>query len=614
MIKKSIRYLKQYGIKNTLARSYLELNQISKKCLASLEKKTSYGNGSSEVLFGDEKYRLWIEKNEADTHSLLNQQNLSKKFKFRPTVSIITPVFNPDKKVFIKIIESVINQTYDNWELCLADGSSESYIKDIVEAYKKEDKRIKVKYLKENYGIAKNSNEALSLATGDFVALLDHDDILAPFALFEVANVINGNPDVEFIYSDRDKISDDGKRFDPFFKPDWSPDYLLAQNYLCHLNVIRKTLIDNIGGFREGYDGSQDYDLVLRVTELTDKIIHIPKILYHWRMTAQSAAIGAEAKPYAYEAAKRALSDAMNRRGIEAVKINGSVRGMYRIKYPIREPKKVSIIIPTKDKVNVFKKCIDSIIAKTSYGDYEILLVDNQSEESKTFEYYEKIKDNDKIRVIIYDKPFNYSAINNYAASQCDDSFLLFLNNDVEVISPKWIEAMIEFAQRKDVGVVGAKLFYPNNTIQHAGVILGIGGVAGHLHKYFPRDSFGAGDGMRLITVQNFSAVTGACMMIRREVFEEVGGFDEGFSHTFNDVDLCMKIRQRGYLIIWTPYAELYHHESKSRGYEDTPGKQMRFKREIELFRQKWGHLLEKGDPYYNPNLTLDKEDFSIKI
>lgn len=591
-MKKGIFYLKIYGFRAFLSK---------------LKEKIGKEYSNSNL------YHLWIEKNEPKEDELEIQRNI--RFVYEPKISIIVPTYNTPKQVLISMLESILNQTYSNWELCIADGKSKKpHIKEKLEYYAKKDKRIKIKFLIENKGIAGNSNEALSLATGDFIALLDHDDELAPFALYEVIKLLNKHPNVDFIYSDRDKITSDGKRVEPFFKPDWAPDYFLSCNHLCHLTVIQKSIMDKIGGFRIGYDGSQDYDLFLRVTECTQKIAHIPKILYHWRMTEQSAAINLEAKPYAYEAAKRALSDAMRRRGFNAHVINGPTRGTYRIKYISNESKKVSIIISTKDNTNILKKCIESIIGKTSYTNYEILIVDNLSKEAKTFKYYQKIKGNGKVRIITYDKPFNFSAINNYASFQCNGNFLLFLNNDTEVISPEWLEAMMEFAQRKDVGAVGAKLFYPNNTIQHAGIILGITGIAGHPHRHLPRHSPGYGEGMKLVTVQNFSAVTGACMMMRREVFDEVGGFDERYSHAFNDIDLCIRIREKGYLIVFTPYAELYHHESLSRGYENTPEKQMRFKKEIELFKEKWGHILAKGDPYYNSNLTLDKEDFSIRI
>jgi len=578
---------------------------------------------SKKVLFFKvkEPYKIWILKNEPKKEKLEEYKKESFSFKYRPKISIIIPVWNTDKKWLRKCMESVLNQVYDNWELCIADGgSTKPYVKGILKRYAKKDSRIKVKFLKENKGIAGNSNEALSLATGEFIGFLDHDDELAPFALYEVVKLLNEKPHLDFIYSDEDKIDEKGKRKDPFFKPDWSPDMFLSQNYLCHLSIIRKELVGKVGGFREGYDGSQDYDLFLRVTELIDekKIAHIPKILYHWRSVLGSAAKMVSAKPYAFMAAKKALKDALSRREIEAEILDGLLLSSYRVRYKIIEDPKVSIIIPTKDKVSTLKICIDSILKKTNYKNYEIFIIDNQSKEEKTLKYYHRIKNNSKIKIVKYNKPFNFSEINNFAVSKVDTEYILFLNNDTEVISEEWLEAMLEHAQRKQVGAVGAKLLYPDNTIQHAGVILGITGtpgqkgVAGHSHKYVSDTEYGYF--LRPHLTQDLSAVTAACMMMRKQVFKEVGGFNVNLAVAFNDVDLCLKIREKGYLIVYTPYAKLYHHESLSRGYEDTPEKQARFLKEIEYVRKKWGHVIDKGDPYYNPNLTLEKEDFSIKI
>jgi len=556
-------------------------------------------------------YELWISKNEPDATTLRWQIKLATEFKVRPKISIITPVYNPLKSAFIEMIESVINQTYDNWELCIADASTDMYVRDIIEKYTKKYGRIKVRYLDKNYGIVGNSNEALSLATGDFIALLDHDDTLAPFALFEAVKSINDNPDVDFIYSDRDKISNDGKRFEPFFKPGWSPDYLLAQNYLCHLNVFRKTIIERIGGFRQGYDGSQDYDLVLRVTELTDKIVNIPKVLYHWRVVDGSASGDADAKPYAYDAAIRALQDAVNRRGWNGVVTQGLTRGLYRVIFHVNNVSNVSIIIPTKDKSEVLKKCIDSILQKTTYGNYEIVIADNGSKDKKTFDYYEELKGIPRIRILDYKKPFNFSEINNYAVSQTDTKYILFLNNDTEVITLDWLEVMIGFAQRKETGAVGAKLLYPDSTIQTAGLFLDEKGNVYRSHHRYPRNSLGYGG--RIQSIQNVSAVAAACMMVRREVFDEVGGFNTEYVVAHGDIDFCLKLRERNYLIVYEPHAELYHHESLTRGYEDTPEKIERLKKETQLLLRKWGHMLKNKDPYYNANLGISGPLFSEK-
>ncbi len=565
------------------------------------------------LLSHKDPYKLWILKNEPPENKLKDMGKDSHNFKYRPKISIITPVYNVDKRWLKLAIESVINQVYDNWELCIADGGSTfPHVRDIIEEYVKKDERIKVTFLPENRGIAGNSNEALSLATGELIGFLDHDDELTPSALYEVVKLLNANRDIDFIYSDEDKISTRGARFEPHFKPDWSPDYFLSNNYICHFTVIKKSIIDKIKGFREGYDGSQDYDLFLRATEIAHNIAHIPKILYNWRIIQGSAAGLADAKPYAFESAKKALKSAVKRRGYDCYVVDGAANGFYRIRYKILGNPEVSIIIPTRDKSEILRNCIDSIFYRSSYRNYKIVIVDNQSREEDTFKYYQGIGSNPKISIINYDRAFNYADINNHAVTQVDSEYIVFLNNDVEVISPGWIEAMLEFVQRKDVGAVGARLYYPNEKIQHAGVIISMGGVAGHPHCNFPKDSHGYFG--RITAIQNFSAVTAACLMIRKEVFDEVGGFDGEYSHAFNDVDFCLKIRQKGYLIVYTPYAELYHHESLSRGYEDTVEKKMRFKKEIDCFQTKWKDVLANGDPYYNPNLTLKKEDFSLRI
>lgn len=587
-IRKSIYYLKNYGIRAFIEKAIDKLKNIK-----------------------IQPYQLWIEKNEPKVNELKEQKKTN--FAYEPRISIIVPTFNTPKQFLTDMIESVLTQTYSNWELCIADGASkEPHVREILEVYTKRDARIKLNFLKDNKGIAGNSNEALSLATGDFVALLDHDDILAPFALFEIVKAINENLEVDFIYSDEDKISEDGKRrFDPHFKPDWSPDTLRSYNYITHLTVIKRMLLDKVGWFREGYDGSQDYDLILRATEQAKRITHIPKILYYWRVSQNSAAGNPYAKLYAYEAAKKALADHIKRIGLSGTGEDGLFLSSYKISYNLNIAPKISIIIPNSDHAEDLKKCVKSIMDKSTYRNFEIIIVENGSSEEKTFKLYDDLRKLENIKIITWDKSFNHSAVNNYAVNFATGEVLLFLDK-MEVISPDWIERMLEHAVRKDVGAVGAKLYYPDGTVQHAGVILKLGGLAGHSHKYFARKSFGYRG--RLKIVQNLSAVAGACLMIRKDVFGEVGGFDEGYSHTFNDIDLCLKIRERGYLIIYTPYAELYHHESLSRGYEDTPEKQARFKREIEYFQKKWKDVLIKGDPYYNPNLTLDKEDFSIKI
>ncbi|MEM0268786.1 MAG: glycosyltransferase family 2 protein [Candidatus Korarchaeum sp.] len=556
-------------------------------------------------------YHLWIKKNEPDESRLREMREEAKRFEWRPKISIVTSTWDSEEEFLKKSIDSVLNQIYDNWELCVVDSIPiKPRIREILEEYSKGETRVKVKFLKENLGIAENLNEALKLATGEFVCFLDGCDELAPFALHEIVKLLNKNPALDFIYSDEDKIDEANVRKDPFFKPDYSPDMLLSYNYISRLVAIRKSLVDEVGGFRVGYDGAQDHDLFLRILEHTDKIAHIPKILYHRRIIPSSAALPDKAGPNACEAARKALTDAMRRRGIEVEGVYPTQPGScrYRIKYKVVGDPKVSIIIPTRDKVKILKRCIDSILNKTTYQNYEIVIVDNDSEKRETWEYYTRISRDPRIKILEYRKPFNYSAINNYAVSMVDSEYVLFLNNDTEVISPEWLSAMLEHAQRKEVGAVGAKLLYPNGKIQHCGVILLRGGVAGHIFRHFPNPV----NHNLAEVIRNFSAVTAACMLTKRSVFEEVGGFDEiNLPVAFNDVDYCLKLREKGYLIVYTPYAILYHHEFLSRGYDVTPEKRERAAREVAFMRGKWAELLD-NDPYYNPN--LEGENCSIRI
>ena len=529
----------------------------------------------------------------------------------RPVISLIMPVYNVRPEWLEQAIRSVREQLYGQWELCIADDcSTDPQLRELLRKSGGMDKRIRVRFLDRNLGIAGASNAALEMAGGEFVGFLDHDDELAPDALLEVVRVIDRDRDVDCIYSDEDKISEQGQRYDPFFKPDWSPDTLRSYNYLCHFTVIRKRLVDEVGGFRPGYEGSQDYDLFLRVTERTRRIVHIPKILYHWRAIEGSVGKQGEAKMYAYESAKKALADHLGRVGYQAEVEDGLFLGSYHIKYHLEGRPEIAIIIPTKDNVDVLRRCLDSIISRSTYKQVRIVLVDNGSTDRKTFSYYESLREDENIVLLHDDRPFNFSAINNLAVERINADYLLFLNNDTEVISPGWLEEMLGLAQRSDVGAVGGLLYYSDNTVQHGGIIVGIGGVAGHAHKYFPREDFGYFG--RLKVVQNVSAVTAACLMTRRSVFEEIGGFEEVLSHAFNDVDLCLRIREKGYLVVYTPFAQLYHHESLSRGYENTKEKRRRFDRERLYCEERWVEILEQGDPYYNPNLSLVREDFSI--
>jgi GT2 family glycosyltransferase/2-polyprenyl-3-methyl-5-hydroxy-6-metoxy-1,4-benzoquinol methylase len=545
-------------------------------------------------------------------HTLKEQRNtkFSKDIKF----SVVTPLYNTSKTMLCEMIESVQAQTYSNWELCLADGSDEEhvFIVNICEKYAKKDSRIKYRKLEKNLGISGNTNAALAMVSGNYVGLLDHDDLLHPSALFEVAKAICDR-DADFIYTDEDKTDEQNEKyFEPNFKPDFSIDYLRTINYICHFSVFKKSLLDQVGAFYSEYDGSQDHDMILRLTEKAKNIVHISKILYHWRAIANSTAVDPFAKTYTTKAGIKAVTAHLSRCGLSAIVENNTVRPyIYRITYAITGNPLISIIIPNKDHLPDLKKCMDSIIEKTTYSNYEIIIVENNSETSGIFDYYKTVETASKVKVLLFDEAFNFSRINNFAANSANGDYLLLLNNDIEVISPNWIEEMLMYAQRPDVGAVGAKLYYPDDTIQHAGVILGLGGVAGHSHKHYPRNH--PGYMVRLVTTQNLSSVTGACMMIPKKVFDEVGGFDDRFKVAFNDVDICMRIRRAGYLIVFTPFAELYHYESKSRGFEDTPEKQQRFNGEKLLFQQLWSQELNVGDPYYSINLTLDREDFSAR-
>lgn len=532
-----------------------------------------------------------------------------------PLISVLMPVYNAPPAYLNKAINSVINQLYPHWELCIADDcSSDQALRDLLTQHAKSDRRIKVVFRGTNGHISAASNTALELATGDYVALLDHDDELSEDALYHVAREINAHPDLDIVYSDEDKLDSLGNRYDPHFKSDWNPDLFLAQNYLSHLGVYRTELVRQVGGFRTGYEGSQDYDLALRcLAQRHNAVIrHIPAILYHWRAVDGSTAKHRSEKDYATLAGIKALQDYLEQRGDLDFEVEmGRYPTTYRVRYPLpNTPPKVSLIIPTRDHCDILSTCISSILEKTTYQNYEIVIVDNQSEDPDTCAYLKQIVREQRVRVLNYPHPFNYSAINNHAVEHCTGELLGLVNNDIEVISPDWLTEMVSHAARPEVGTVGAKLYYTNGTIQHAGVIVGLGGVAGHSHKHFPQDA--PGYFYRLNVVQNVSAVTAACMLVRRAVYEEVGGLnDKELTIAFNDVDFCLKVREAGYRNVWTPYAELYHHESVSRGAEDTPEKAARFSREVAHIKATWGRLLER-DPFYSPHLTLEREDFSI--
>ncbi|MEB3884176.1 tetratricopeptide repeat protein [Lyngbya sp. CCY1209] len=563
-----------------------------------------------------ESYEQWLRENLPRPADLRQMSQAVNYLGYKPIISVIMPVYNTPERFLRQAIESVTNQVYPNWELCIADdNSTEPWVQPILEEYARKDNRIKVAFRTENGHICAASNSALELATGEYIALLDHDDVITPEALYEVALVLNQHPDADMIYSDEDKLDQYGQRVFPYFKPDWCPDSFLARMYTCHLGVYRRELVNAVGNFRVGYEGSQDYDLVLRVTEKTDKIFHIPKVLYSWRQHGGSTAYDPNSKLYAYIAAEKALNESFIRRGEKAriVSDHQNLPGQYTIRYHIQEYKRVSIIIPTRNLGTTLNHCLRSIFEKSTYPNYEVVVIDNGSDEPETLDILKawKQKEPERFSCYEFDVPFNYPQINNYGVSKARGDYLLFLNNDTEVLTPDWIEAMLEQAQRASIGAVGPLLLYPDDTVQHAGVVLGIGGVAGHSHKGYQAHHLGYYN--HLITVNNYSAVTGACLMCRREVFEEVGGLDEEFAVAFNDVDFCLKLVRQGYRNIYLPHVVLYHYESKSRGYEDTPEKEERFKRESKLMKQRWGDLL-KNDPYYNPNLSRIRQDYSIRL
>jgi O-antigen biosynthesis protein len=560
-------------------------------------------------------YDCWIEQNTPSEAEIKHLAEAALALRYKPLISILMPTYNTPETFLREAIESVLAQAYPDWELCIADdASTEPHVKPILEEYAAKDCRIKVECRRVNGHISVASNSALSLATGEFVALLDHDDRLAANALYEVALLLNDHPDADMIYSDEDKLNEQGKRVYPYFKPDWCPDSFLSRMYTCHLGVYRRSLLNLIRGFRVGFEGSQDYDLVLRITERTTKIYHLPKILYHWRVHAGSVTGGAAAKPYAYEAAKKALAEALHRRG-EAGTIQdiANLTGHYTIRYQIVEAGLVSIIIPTRDMAKILDVCLASIFTKSTYPNYEVIVIDNGSVEQETFAVLEKWRTQEpkRFQSYRYNIPFNYSKINNYGVNKAKGDYLLFLNNDTEVITPDWIEAMVEQAQRNSIGAVGALLLYPDQTIQHAGVVLGLGGLAAHGHQHFPADTFGYAG--QVISTSNVTAVTGACLMCQRQVFEAVNGFDEVLAVAYNDVDLCLKIIDAGYQNIYLPHVKLYHHESKSRGYEDTPEKQARWQREADILIERWQRFIQH-DPCYSPNLTRSRADYSIRM
>lgn len=552
-------------------------------------------------------------------------------------ISILVPLYNTPEEFLREMLDSVLAQTYENWELCLADGSDaeHTYVGDICREYiekdgkylaakenmtnvsKKPESRIVYRKLAKNGGIAENTNACYEMAAGEYVGLFDHDDILHPSALFAYVKAIN-EQGADYLYCDETtfKSGDINRMLTMHFKPDYAPDNLRANNYICHFSVFAKSLMEGTELFRTKFNGSQDHDMILRLTDRAQKIVHIPRLLYYWRSHEGSVASGIDAKPYAIQAAKGAVSEHLKAHGFENFKIESTraFETIFRIRYQIIGNPKISIIIANKDHREDLQRCISSILEKSTYDNYEIIVVENNSTEQETFSYYKELEAEERVTLVTYKGSFNYSAINNLGVKHAAGDYILLLNNDTEVISVNWMEELLMYAQREDVGAAGAKLYYADKTIQHAGVVIGLGAhrTAGHTHYKQPRQNLGYMG--RLCYAQNVSAVTGACLMVKKAVYKAAGGLDESFAVSLNDVDFCLKLRAKGLLNVFTPFAELYHYESASRGLDDKGEKAERYNAESERFRNKWKEALEAGDPYYNPNFSLDRSDFSLKV
>ena len=585
-IQKGFRYLKHYGLKEFWIRLCERMEP-------------------EEVPYGP-----WFEKNRPSESELEKQRE--KNWKETPVFSIVVPAYRTPVLFLEQMIESVRSQTYPCWELCIANASPEDeQMAEVLQRYVQMDQRIHVKNLDKNLGIAENTNEAFFMASGTFVGLLDHDDLLAPQALYRMMERLE-EKEIDVFYTDEDKVTTDlAEHFQPHFKPDFNLDLLRSNNYITHFFVVRKELVRKVGGFRREYDGAQDYDFIFRCVEQAGEICHIPEILYHWRTHKESTSDNPVSKMYAFEAGKRAIEGNLERCGVQAVVSHTKDLGFYQVEYPVQGSPLVSVLIPNKDQKESLKKCLDSVFEKTTYSNYEIIIIENNSTESETFAYYRELQKRSNVKVITWKEGFNYSAINNFGEKEASGDYLLFLNNDVEVINPRWMEEMLGNCQRPEVGITGAKLYYPDDTIQHAGTIIGIGGIAGHAFLNMPRSRTGY---LHKASIQmNLSAVTAACMMMKRSVFEQIGGFEEKLTVAFNDVDLCLRTVQAGYLVVYNPKVELYHYESKSRGSEDNEEKVRRFQREIEFMRSRWITILKEGDPNYNKNLTLSKWNYSLR-
>lgn len=558
-------------------------------------------------------YGYWAKLHKVSRQELKRQRK--DHFVYEPLISIVIPLYNTPLNYFEELIRSIIGQTYTNWQLCLADGSPNDKLEKFIQSRYRKEKRIVYRRLKKNGGISENTNAALKLADGDYLMLCDHDDVLELNALYEIAKALNtgGRPDI--VYTDEDKVTMDGKEyFDPHFKPDFNWNLLRSNNYICHIFVVSKKILQQIGDFRKEYDGAQDFDFILRCCEKAKCIYHIPKVLYHWRSHPNSTAGNPASKMYAYENGRKAVEAHYERIHQEAEVTMTPYWGRYRSKLKYKGKPLVSIIIPNKDHIDDLERCLKSIYEISTYDNFEVLIVENNSSSQETFLYYEQVQKTwENLKVLYWKEHFNYAAINNFGVKSAQGEFLIFLNNDIEVITPDWIEEMLGYCQREEVGIVGAKLYYPNDTVQHAGVVIGMGAdhAAGHVFYGVDRKQFTYGG--RANSTQDISAVTAACMMVKRSVHEEIGGFDERFEVAFNDVDYCLRVRETGKVIVFQAFVELYHYESRSRGLEDTTEKKERFNREVALFRKRWKRILEEGDPYYNPNLSLEDSNCTLK-
>ena len=569
----------------------------------------------------DVPYADWYEKHRASDGELARQREEYEKLRAAaqsdgaacalPLFSVLVPAYRTPELFLRELIESVLSQTYGKLELVIADASDDDSVRKIAGEYREKDRRVVLVPVPENEGIAQNTNAAAAAAKGDYLAFCDHDDLLSPDALFEMARAVR-ETGADLLYSDEDKVTADRKKYyQPHFKPEFNLDLLRSNNYITHLTVIRKDLFDGLGGLRAEFNGAQDYDLVLRASEKAEKIARIPKILYHWRTHESSTADNPMSKQYAYDAGKRAIEEHLKRTGTPGEVEELKDFGFYRVRYPVRSESLVSVIIPNKDHADVLKSCLAALFS-ADHTNIEVLIVENNSAEEKTFAYYKELETDPRIRILRYEDGFNYAAINNFAAREAKGEYLLFLNNDVRgSIDPGWLSEMLGVCQRPDVGAVGARLYYPDDTIQHAGCVVGLGGVAGALFVGMKRNRTGYLH--KAAILQDLSAVTAACMMMRADVFREAGGFTEELAVAFNDIDLCLKAGSLGYRIVYDPYAELYHDESKSRGAEDTMAKVKRFNREIDCMKERWAEILEKGDPNYNPNLSLKKWNYSLR-